>query len=366
MNERDPYLALLTQSGKRKFKATMRLPYRDAESRFEAAVLFHEAADLEDQALSLISEPSAEVRLGAAIERCACLILGLDVFGSISAIHEVERLSANLPMSTANLLQERLEPMVKVLRRDFHELLSKSPILVGAAFRWERIAHKDKLKAREELAHWLERFPGDPIFYLIHSRAAVDARQLDEARRAAMRAYRLQPSNPYCRWVQLLFVADAMGNPDALMSQADALEHLTRTHDDLLREPADALVYLGFMIASFAAFLVAQVNGDATTTYRNWVRWAAEVGCERPGIDPNAPKNVRAVGHLLAILLDRPETLTTIIESLMNVIGSAVDVRQTPSMPNVGRSRTPGNVIRDMTHLFASAAYLNPSLDLAA
>lgn len=256
--------------------------------------------------------------------------------------------------------------MVQELRREIHNLTSNSPILVGAAFRWDNVVARDKPRAREELAHWLKRFPGDPIFCLIDSRAALDARQLDAARRAAVRAHRLQPSHPLCRWVLLLFVADAIGNPDTLMSRADAQAHLVRTHDELVHEATDALVYLGFMIASFAAFLVAQFHGDDTTTYREWIRWAAEVGSERPSMDPNAPKRVMALGPLLAILMDSPETFTTIVELLMSVVGSASDEQQTPSTPNAGRSRTPGSTIRNMTHLFARAAHLNPTVDLAA
>ena len=73
MMNRD-YSALISASGKLKLKATALLGYGDRESRFEAAVLFHDAVRLEAPALALLPEPPPEVRLANAIERWACLV----------------------------------------------------------------------------------------------------------------------------------------------------------------------------------------------------------------------------------------------------------------------------------------------------
>lgn len=70
----EAYREIKQGGGKLKMKALVRLAQGRDDARFEAATLLREAARAEERALQLLESPAAEVRLGVAIERCACLV----------------------------------------------------------------------------------------------------------------------------------------------------------------------------------------------------------------------------------------------------------------------------------------------------
>lgn len=318
MTKREQYLALKATGGKRKIKATALLAYGDDESRFEAAVLLHEAAGIEKRALSLLDNPSLEVLLRAAVERCGCLVEGLDVAEAALAWREVEALSLVVAPSVVRAHRERIEPLYQASRRDFEELLGRAPLLRAAQFRWDLIAAPDKHKARVELEALLGRFPGEATFHLVASRAAIDERRLDEAARAVHRAGRLLPGNPLVRAHEILLAAYTLAYADSSAARAEAAEELARAHVELQREPADAAVYLGFMMASLVAYLVALHRGEDTQIHRERAGWAALQGEARSSaVLEDVHRRIEVTRSLTETLTAEPEALEDVLEKVL-------------------------------------------------
>jgi len=364
MTKQEDYLALVTKSGKRKLKASSLLPYGDDRSRFQATVLFHEAAELERQALSLLDDPSIEVRLGAAIERCACLVLGLDVVESTLAWREVEELSALLPAEVAGAHRDRLDPLVRGAQRDLQELLTGAPVLHAAKFRWDGVAPPERPRARAELAALLDRVPGDAGFHLIAARAAIDDERMDELRRAVERAHRLMPANPLLRASWLAVLGDVLAHPDAAMSRAAAEDELARTHEDLRRDPADAVVYLGFIFASLAAFFVTPPGHEAQL-HRQRALWAAEAGVKQPSASSQEiHRYLEAAGPVIMLLTGQTDAVMglfdMVVRGKLREFGIEGPLDRGPVQP------TPADLIRGIT--WSAARRLTPSraLDLVA
>ncbi|KYG04186.1 hypothetical protein BE21_48190 [Sorangium cellulosum] len=319
MKTHDGYVALLASGGKRKLRANSLLAYGDEESRFEAAVLFHEAAEIERRALSLLEDAAPETRLRAAVERCACLVMGFDVVEAARAFREVEEASAAVPQETANAHRDRLDPLYFAARQDLTELLKRAPVLVSSRFRWEGIAETDRSRARAELDALLQRFPGESTFHLVDARAALDERRFDALGRAVRRAHRLCPDNPLLRAYMLLVTAQSIAYPGSATTREEAEAELDTAYQELNREPADGLVYLGFMTASLAAFLAAFYAGeDAAEVHGKRARWAAEVAAQRRSIiSEDIGKYIEAAGPLIELLTTQPQMLTAIIENTL-------------------------------------------------
>jgi len=365
MTKQDEYLALVAKSGKRKFRATSLLPYGDEQSRFEAAVLFHEAAAIEGQALSLLDDLSIEVRLGAAIEQCACLVLGLDVVDSARAWREVEEISAGLPAEVASAHRDRLDPLYQEARRDLFKLLERAPILVRAKFQWEKVAEPDKPGARAEIAALLDRFPGEAMFHLIAAKAAIDEARIDELRWAVQRAHRLLPGSPLLRAYWLVMLGDLLAYPDATMSQTEAEDELARTYEDLQRRPADAVVYLGFIFASLAAFYVTRSRGEDAEVHQQRALWAAEEGAKQPSvISQDVHTYFLAAGHLISLLTAKMDAVMSIFEVMVRewLRNSGLDQ---PHDHGASQS-TPASLIRIIALSAGRGLPPSQALDLAA
>lgn len=103
MND-DLYKAQHRAGSKLKMKAKSLLLDWDPEDSdyldyaFEAAVLFHQAERLELQAIRSLVGATDETRLNAAVERCACLVEGLDPPGAAQVWGEVLELAERLPV----------------------------------------------------------------------------------------------------------------------------------------------------------------------------------------------------------------------------------------------------------------------------
>lgn len=73
----DAYAQARSAAGKLKIKARAKLAYGEPDETFEACVVLHEAARIERRAVRLV-DATAETKLAALAEACACLLLGLD------------------------------------------------------------------------------------------------------------------------------------------------------------------------------------------------------------------------------------------------------------------------------------------------
>jgi hypothetical protein len=322
MKMHDGYLALLASGGKRKLRANSLLAYGDEESRFEAAVLFHEAADIERRALSLLEDVEPETRLRATVERCACLVMGFDVVEAARAFREVEEASAAVPQETADAHRDRLDRLYFAARQDLTEVLKRAPVLTSSRFRWEEIAETDRPRARAELDTLLQRFPGESTFHLVDARAALDERRFDDLGRAVRRAHRLCPDNPLLRAYLLLVTAQSIAYPGSATTREEAEAELDRTYQELNREAADGVVYLGFMTASLAAFVAAFYAGEeAAEVHGKRARWAAEIGAQRRSIiSEDIGKHIEAARPFIELLTKQPQMLTAIIESTLREV----------------------------------------------
>ncbi|WP_434048250.1 MULTISPECIES: hypothetical protein [Sorangium] len=358
----DEVLALLASGGKRKLRASSLLAYGDEESRFEAAVLFHEAADIEARALSLLEDVAPETRLRAAVERCACLVMGFDVVEAARAFREVEEVSAAVPQEAADAHRDRLDRLYFAARQDLTELVKRAPVLVSSRFRWEEIAEPDRPRARAELETLLKRFPGESAFHLVDARAALDERRLDDLSRAVSRAYRLCPGNPLLRAYMLLVTAQSIAHPDSTATREEAAAELDSAYQELHREPADGVVYLGFMMASLAAFVAAFYAGEDAELHGERARWAAEVGAQRSSIVSGIREQIEGMRLFITLLTTQPKMLTTIIEDTLREALRDSHVVQEPSggLPQQKAASLIRGVISE------ASRRLTPSAELAA
>src|SRR5207249_4047477 len=105
----EPYRLALSESSKLKLRALALLAEGGDDAAFRAAVLFHAAARAERRALQLLEAPAPETRLRSAIERCGCLIDGLDP-AAIEAWGDVLEASEHLSAGVVAALRSRIDP----------------------------------------------------------------------------------------------------------------------------------------------------------------------------------------------------------------------------------------------------------------
>jgi hypothetical protein len=304
------YSALISASGKLKLKATALLAYGDEESRFEAAVLFHDAARIEARALALLPDPSPDVRLANAIERCGCFIEGFDFAAATRTWDEVERLSLAVPPDVASALRARVEPLYQAARRAWDEALSRAPVITAAKFLWDDVPEADRPHARDELAALLALFPGDLTPYVAAVTAAIHDERLDETARAFQRVSRLWPDRPGMRGFALLFLPIAT-------PATEVEETLASTYEDLLRHPTDAMVYLGFIVASLSAFF----SGVHPEVHRARALWAAEEGAQRPSEDDEVPKLIELAAPFVKLAMEHPKKFEPLVKKVLRSLG---------------------------------------------
>ena len=193
----------------------------------------------------------------------------------------------------------------------------------------------------------------------------MEEERLDEANRALQRAHRLLPGSPLLRAHRLLVVANSLAYPDAAMSRTEAEGELDRTYEDLQREPAGAVVYLGFMMASLAAFLVTFFRGEDASVHRQRADWAAEEGAKRPSIvSQDLGQHIEAAGLLIRLLTAKPDAFMSIIEVAARDTLRSIGVER-PLDRGTPQS-TGASLIRGV--MLNAARWLPPSpaLDLAA
>lgn len=207
-------------AGGLKMRATAGLADGRSEHVFEACVLFHEAARVEQRAVGLIDAAPAETRLAALIEACACYVDGLDppMAGQVWAqiVRERERVDAEVATS----MLSRLEPRYERSHRAYAKLLSKLVFIrPGPGGSLVPPHARDRRGAAREVAEVTDSYPGAAIWWWAAYRIAEASGRNMHAWYALRRAHRLEPDNARFEAVSLLAATWAL-------APAAADEHL--------------------------------------------------------------------------------------------------------------------------------------------
>jgi hypothetical protein len=213
----------LLEASKLKLAAKARLAEGGDDAPFEASVLYHAAARSEQRALRALEAPSPEARLAAAIERCACLIDGLDASAVMGgAWASVLDDSAALAEPKARAMRSRIDAMVASFFAKYQRVLAKDSR--GEA----------PLTARE-MDRLLEAFPGDAHSLAMRSLAHIEASEIDAAWRAIQRARRLAPENTRFAQISVYLVPMVLPRDQAEAQLADVRRSIRggRASDDV-------------------------------------------------------------------------------------------------------------------------------------
>src|SRR4051812_34262423 len=112
----------------------VRLAQGGDDARFEAAALLREAARAEERALRLLESPAPEVRLGVAVERCACLVAAFAPTAAAVVWGEVLVEGDGLPEDVVRAERTKLDPRYEALQRAHLTALARAPTLRAAGF----------------------------------------------------------------------------------------------------------------------------------------------------------------------------------------------------------------------------------------
>lgn len=263
----DAYRHVKSGGGKLKFRARAIRAEQGEDGAFEAAVLLREAARAEERALRLLQAPDVETRLGAAVERCGCLVGARAPNAASLAWGEVLNESDAASPEIVRTYRQKLDPAYDALQRAFRRAIDASPVLKAARLRWAYVA--DQASARAELEALVAQFPGDfDLAYMLYQ-AGVFTRDHRAAWAALAKARQLEPEN-YVAWGAELLLA-----PRVLpLSKAEA--HLEAAYSQLrrLRGDVDADSFLCFAVASL---LLAGASKQPKTHHARALE-AAELG----------------------------------------------------------------------------------------
>lgn len=240
----DAYRPIKSGGGKLKLRALAILAEGREDAPFEAATLLREAARAEDRALRLLTMPSAETRLGAAVERCGCLVDALAPTAAAVAWGDVLVEGDGLPEDVVRAYRAKLDPDYEALQQAHQKAITAAPLLSAACFLWPAVT--DKARAHRELSRLLAQFPGEfELWYMRYQASALD--KDDAAAWSALeRARALEPDNQFALGAELLLVPRVLSAPDA-EARLDAAYSVLRRSGAAL----DADACLCFALASF-------------------------------------------------------------------------------------------------------------------
>jgi hypothetical protein len=190
----EEYEALLAESGPKKLQAKALLAFGDDKSVFEASVVLHDVVRIERRALEALPSPSATTRLLFLIERCACLLDGLDPAQALANWFALRLEAENVPKDTRDAMCERIEPRMVETEREFGTLLRKTPLLMST---WtaSSVKQQERRTLRKALRRLLERYPGMATFWFSLSHLEEYQDDLPGAWSSAEKASRLEPEN---------------------------------------------------------------------------------------------------------------------------------------------------------------------------
>jgi hypothetical protein len=254
--------------GKLKMKALVRLAQGGDDACFEAATLLREAARAEERALRFLESPAPEVRLGVAVERCACLVAALAPTAAAVAWGEVLIEGDDLPENVVRAERTKLDAKYEALQRAHQKALAAAPTLRAAGFFVPAVT--DKARAHRELGHLLRQFPGEVELWYMRYQASFFDKDYAAAWAALTKARALEPTHPFVLGAELVLVPRAL-------PREEAEEWLDAAYSDLRRRAVttlDADICLCFALASLE---LATDSARASLHYQRALA-AAELG----------------------------------------------------------------------------------------
>lgn len=283
----------LATSGKLKLRAKGQLAEGTPDAVFEACVLLHEAARIQRLAVEALPVCPSATRLASSLEECWCYVEGRDPPRAAEAWGDVLRAREEVDAGTAEAMPSRLAPRYEASRRDFARMVNESPgiLAIRDAGRLDGLAPPQVARARKELGHLLERFPGAVSFWWMAYRLAETAGDREHAWEALTQARRLSPRNPRFLAMSLLVAAWAL-------PPAAAERHLASARSALDRAGAEVC-----LMYALAEITLAR-NAPAAKRAVRWMRArdAANTGIARATTD-GTRRNLKATQLLLGELL---------------------------------------------------------------
>lgn len=278
--------------GKLKMQALVRLAQGGDDARFEAAALLREAARAEERALRLLESPAPEVRLGVAVERCACLVAALAPTAAAVAWGEVLVEGDGVPEDVVRAERTKLDPQYEALQHAHQKALAVAPTLRAAGFFVPAVT--GKARARRELDRLLRLFPGEVELWYMRYQATFFEKDYAAAWAAMSKMRDLEPAHPFVHSAELVLV------PLALPTE-EAEKRLDAAYSNLRRGTVtvDAEVFLSFALASLS---LAKKSSRPPLHYQRALE-IAELGAAA-GLDATQAKsNLRVVRAVAKDLL---------------------------------------------------------------
>jgi hypothetical protein len=240
----EAYRQTKSGGGKLKLKALARLAEGGPDAGFEAATLLREAARAEERALRLLATTDGETRLGAAVERCGCLVEARAPTAAAVAWGDVLVAGDDLPQDIVRAFRAKLDPAYEALQRAYRKAIAAAPTLAAVSFLWPATA--DKAKARRELDRLLKEFPGEFELWYLRYQAGLFERDYAAAWKALQKARALEPTNQFAIGAEMVLVPRVLK-----LAQAEA--RLDAAYGALrgMGAQLDADACLCFAVASF-------------------------------------------------------------------------------------------------------------------
>ncbi|MBI3206692.1 MAG: hypothetical protein HYZ29_34470 [Myxococcales bacterium] len=289
----DVYEVNLATSGKLKLRAKGLLAEGTPDAVFEACVLLHEAARLQQLAVDSLPTRPAVTSLTSAVEECWCYVEGRDPPHAAEAWGHVLRAREGVEDRTSEAILSRLAPRFAASRHEFGRAVSASPMLLAIrdAGHIASLMPAERSKARGELAQVLAKFPGTTSFWWMQYRLAEADGNKKEAWEALTRARLLVPTNPRFLAMSLLVAAWALP-PSA------AEQHIAGVRGSIDR--AGAEVCLMYALAEVA--LARKASPDERRRRWRRAREASDSGIARANTE-GLRRNLRAAQLLANELL---------------------------------------------------------------
>ncbi|MFP2909282.1 hypothetical protein ACLESD_30415 [Pyxidicoccus sp. 3LFB2] len=316
-----------------KLRATALLAEGGSARTFEAAALLHDAARAEARALLTLEHPTPEVRLGSAIEQCACLVEGLDPVLAARAWGHVLEAAGRLPEAVAAPLLSRLKPRYARLESAFSGALRKSPLVARHSESLELLRGRERQRYVRELGLLLARFPGTPWLWWTSCRIEHARGRPRAAWEAIQRACRLEPDNGHYDAVRLWLMPRVVPvkQVDAYLSESYAGIHQASPEVCLVyalnemelarREPAVSPARLE---RAFEAVLQGRSRVQSETSISQYLRAAQFLLSEQlKGGQPTIDLLYRAgLGDLIAVspVTGRKDPLRLLSQQVTQVI----------------------------------------------
>jgi tetratricopeptide (TPR) repeat protein len=310
----DAYGFNLATSGKLKLRAKGLLAGGRPDEVFEACVLLHEAARIQQRAVSALPSCPAATRLASALEECWCFVEGFDpplaavAWGRVLSEQEV------VDRPTAEAMRSRLEPKYEASKRAYGLALKSSPNALRMLQTRSIVGGTTAERARlqREVDAFLRRFPGAIPWQWFAYRLAEASGDKGRAWDALTRARRLDPDNRTFKAMSLLLAARTFP-PDS------AEEHLAHVRSSLEREGEEVCIMYAL------AELALARKGPQDTRASRWRRAldAAHAGLSQVSA-PHWHAHLKAIQMMAEELLSgREPTLEILYRAGLSEVAAA-------------------------------------------